>query len=143
MPAPIRRLAALLAPDINLAEEVGARLKLSNSSRKRLISAAARDAGDAANPKALAYWITPAFAADRLLLGDGALDGDATTIADWQPPVFPLTGGAIVARGVKAGPDVARALQQVERQWVEEGFPAEPRVQSILDEQLSQLDKNA
>jgi hypothetical protein len=38
-------------------------------------------------------------------------------------PVFPLKGGAIVARGVTAGPAVARILQAVEARWVAEGFP--------------------
>ncbi len=139
-PASIRRLAALFPPDIGTADDVGARLKLSNAQKKRLISAAARTAEDAANPRALAYWITPELALDRLLLGEDDLTDDTASIANWQPPAFPLTGGAIVARGVKAGPEVARVLQQVQRQWVMEGFPEEPRIREILDQQLSYLD---
>jgi poly(A) polymerase len=66
---------------------------------------------------------------DRLLLGNG----DARAIAGWTAPPFPISGGAIVARGVMAGPDVARILKAVERQWVSEGFPDKARVEAIAD----------
>jgi poly(A) polymerase len=125
----IRRLASLLPADPRVAEDVGARLKLSNVQRKRMISAAGRSGGDATDPPALAYWITPAHAVDRLLLGDG----DATALLGWIPPTFPLTGGAIVARGVHAGPAVARLLHAAERQWVSEGFPDKARAETIAD----------
>ena len=126
---PIRRLAALLSPDPVVAEDIAARLKFSNAKRKRLVCAAARVDADAANPKALAYWLGVEDAIDRLLLGDG----DARALAGWSVPPFPLTGGAIVTRGVNAGPDVARILKAVERQWVEEGFPDKARVNAIAD----------
>jgi poly(A) polymerase len=126
---PLRRLAALIAPDPAVAEDIAARLKLSNVKRKRLACAAARVAEDAANPKALAYWVGHEGAVDRLLLGDG----DAGALADWTAPTFPISGGAIVARGIKAGPDVAHILKAVERQWVSEGFPDKARIEAILD----------
>jgi poly(A) polymerase len=44
----------------------------------------------------------------------------------------------IVARGVSAGPDVARILRAVEARWVAESFPAEARVDEILTEELAQ-----
>ena len=71
---------------------------------------------------------------DRLLL----LGHDARPLDNWEPPVFPLKGGAIVARGIAAGPDVARILQSIEKRWVSEGFPDEARVQELLDEALLQ-----
>ena len=126
----LRRLASLLPADPKLAEDVAVRLRLSKAQRKRLVSAAGRSAEDSADPRALAYWMTPEYAIDRLLLGDG----DAAHIAHWVPPVFPLTGGAIVARGVKAGPDVARILQAIERQWVDEGYPDVARAEAIADQ---------
>jgi poly(A) polymerase len=94
-----------------------------------MISAAGRTGDDATNPRALAYWITPTHAVDRLLLGGG----DATALLGWTPPIFPLTGGAIVARGVHAGPAVARLLHAVERQWVAQGFPDKARAEAIAD----------
>jgi poly(A) polymerase len=51
-------------------------------------------------------------------------------------PVFPLKGGAIVARGVTAGPYVARLLQTIEARWVAEGFPSADRVNQMLAEEL-------
>jgi hypothetical protein len=35
----------------------------------------------------------------------------------------PMTGGALVERGISKGPEVARLLRQVETQWIAEGFP--------------------
>jgi poly(A) polymerase len=131
-PDPVRRLAALLPPSPDVAETVAARLRLSKVQRSRLVSAAERQAGDADNPKALAYRLTPPHAIDRLLL----LGSDAGGLADWQVPVFPLKGGAIVARGVTAGPYIARLLQTIEARWVAEGFPSADRVNQMLAEEL-------
>ncbi len=127
-PDALRRLASLLPADALLAEEIGNRLRLSNAQRKQLITLAARQADDDANPKALAYRLGVAAAVGRLLLGTG----DASTLLGWTPPKFPLTGGSIVARGVQAGPEVARILQTVERQWIDEGFPDATRIEEIL-----------
>ena len=124
-PNAIRRLAALLPGDT--AETVGARLKLSNADRKRLV--AATGGAGAEGPHALAYRAGRDTAIDRLLL-DG---GDPDAIADWTPPRLPLSGGALVARGLVAGPAVAAALKAVESQWIAEGFPAQPRVEAIAD----------
>lgn len=126
---PLRRLAALLPADPAIAEDVANRLRVSNAQRKRLITLAQRVAADADSPKALAYRLGLEAATDRLLLGIG----DAAVLHGWTPPKFPLTGGAIVAKGVQAGPEVARILQTAERQWVEEGFPDASRVDEILE----------
>lgn len=135
-PDPVRRLAALLPPSPDVAETVAARLRLSKTQRARLIGAAERVADDAADPHALAYRVTVPSAVDRLLL----LGGDARALIGWTPPVFPLKGGTIVARGVTAGPAVARVLQAVEQRWVDEGFPDPARVETLLNEELA---KNA
>ncbi|MHA7819061.1 MAG: CCA tRNA nucleotidyltransferase [Erythrobacter sp.] len=132
-PDPVRRLASLLPPSPDVAEIVAARLRLSKAQRARLISAAERLGEDAQVPHALAYSLTVPFAIDRLLL----LGEDARPLATWKPPTFPLKGGAIVARGVAAGPEVARILQAVERRWVEEGFPGAERIEALLHEELT------
>jgi poly(A) polymerase len=131
-PDPVRRLAALLPPSPDVAETVAARLRLSKAQRARLVSASERTAGDGANPPALAYRLTPPLAIDRLLL----LGEDARSLKDWAVPVFPLKGGAIVARGITAGPEVARLLQTIEARWVAEGFPSTDRVNHMLAEEL-------
>ena len=127
-PDALRRLCALIAPDPVLAEDIANRLKLSNAQRKRMIAVAARAAEDASAPRALAYWQGVEVAIDRLLLGNG----DPRPLMDWTPPRFPINGGAIVARGVQAGPEVARILQSAERQWVAEGFPEAARAEAIV-----------
>ncbi|WP_086734268.1 CCA tRNA nucleotidyltransferase [Erythrobacter colymbi] len=132
-PDPVRRLAALLPPMPETAETVAARLRLSKAQRGRLVAAAERRPEDAANPRALAYRLTPPVATDRLLIGGG----DARALDGWSVPVFPLKGGAIVARGVTAGPAVARVLQQVEARWVAEGFPDAARIDALLTEELA------
>ncbi len=131
-PDPVRRLAALLPPSPEVAETVAARLRLSKAQRGRLVGDAERLAEDADDPKALAYRLTPPVAIDRLLLG-GA---DARVIEGWSVPLFPLKGGAIVAHGITAGPQVAKLLQLIEKRWVAEGFPGADRVNQMLAEEL-------
>lgn len=128
-PDSIRRLSALLPADPALAEDIANRLKLSNAQRKRMMAAAARSPADADDPRALAYWQGMEGALDRLLIGNG----DVAPLKDWAPPPCPVSGGQIVARGIQAGPEVARLLQAVERQWVAEGFPDAARAQAIAD----------
>lgn len=132
-PDAIRRLAALLPPSPEVAQDVAARLRLSKAQRARLVSASERRGEDASEPQALAYALSPDFAVDRLLL----LGADSRVLDGWEPPVFPLKGGQIVARGVGAGPEVARILQAVEREWIAEGFPDDSRVAELLDAVLS------
>lgn len=128
----VRRLAALLPPSEDVAEACAARLRLSRAQRARLVSASARQPGDAETPHALAYRIGTDFAIDRLLL----LGADIAPLRGYEPPRFPLKGGQIVARGVAAGPQVARTLQRVESRWIAEGFPDATRIDAIVDEEL-------
>ena len=165
-PDPLRRLAALVPADVAVAEHIAARFRLSGAQKKRLAIAAGRGekphpfgrgvglepvgqpgvspGGQAPPPtpspeeagalyaRALAYRLGLDSALDRLLL-----TGESTApLAGWTIPIFLLKGGEIVARGVNAGPKVARILRAVEDRWVAEGFPARARVDEILDEEL-------
>ncbi|MBU2033858.1 MAG: hypothetical protein KKH37_08845 [Alphaproteobacteria bacterium] len=58
-------------------------------------------------------------------------------LADWEVPSFPLKGGSIIARGVAAGPEVARIMRAVEGSWVAEGFPGPERIDALLEAELS------
>jgi poly(A) polymerase len=131
-PSPIRRIAALLPAEPRVAEQVAARLRLSTAQKKRLTAAADRGMppGEA---RALAYAIGRDEAIDRLLLAGL----DPAPIVDWPIPELPLKGGEIVARGVAAGPEVARILQAVERRWIAEGFPDRARVAALLQDELA------
>ena len=165
-PDPIRRLAALLPADVDTAGQVAARFRLSGAQKKRLISAAGRNqkplpfregvgvgsiltrsagsGGETPPPtpssaeegaraaRALAYRLGMEQALDQLLL----TGTDIAPLIGWAIPTFPLKGGEIVARGIKAGPDVARILQAVEDRWVDEAFPGEERIELLLSQHL-------
>lgn len=131
-PDALRRLAALLPADVQLAEAVASRFRLSGAQKKRLALAAARD-GAERDARPLAYRLGRDCALDRLLIA-GA---DAAALDGWVIPEFPLKGGEIVARGIKAGPEVARVLRQVEDGWIAAGF-ADAVIPALLDAELSE-----
>lgn len=139
-PDPIRRLAALLPRDPALGDVIGARLKLSNAQRKRLVLAVTD--GDTKDARALAYRIGRDAAEDRLLLA-AADDGEAqrgwAALAGWEIPRLPLTGGALVERGLAKGPEVARALRAIEDRWIAEAFPDAARVDAIAEAVVGQI----
>lgn len=128
----LRRLAALLPPDPTVADSVAARLKLSNKARKRLACAALRNVEGA--PEALVYRVGTDCAVDRLLLS-GKPEA-AARIASWRAPRLPIGGGALISRGLPAGPIVARTLRKIEQRWVEAGFPHGEQFDAIVAEAL-------
>lgn len=135
----IRRLIALLPVDRDGADAIAARLRLSNAQRKRI--AITLDPTTAGPIEALYRW-GHVSAADRLLLSDPPAEGLAATlrrIRETHRPKLPIGGGALVTRGLVAGPTVAAALQTVERRWIDEGFPDADRVNAIADEVVAQL----
>ena len=129
VPDPIRRLAALIPPPATQA--VGARLKLSKVDRNRL-NQAVRGTGDE-GARALAYRVGSTSAIDRLLIAGAPV----TDIRDWSAPALPIGGGALVARGLRKGPEVAAVLQLVENRWIAEGFPDRTRVDQFADEEVA------
>lgn len=133
-PAPLRRLAALLPADAAIAEQVASRLRLSTRQRKHL-AALGGHRHDVARPvRQLAHAIGIDAARDvHLLAGDPAA---VQALVDWQVPMLPVKGGDIVARGIAAGPDVARILKAVEAAWVAEDFPGAVRVAELVDQKI-------
>jgi poly(A) polymerase len=130
---PVRRLAALIAPDPVLARDIGTRLKLSNSNVRRLMTAALR-VND--RPDALAYRVGLDSAVDLILLGEGPAAA-VGVLKDWQRPQLPLGGGMLIARGLAPGPIVARTLTRIEARWVEAGFPVGDTLDAIVADELS------
>ncbi len=130
-PAWERRLAALLpAGDTSTAADVGARLKLSNLQRIRLV-AAVQPAGPAPYWPA-AYRDGGEAVTDRLIIAGAA--AAARPLIGWQRPRLPATGKDIIARGVAPGPEVAKRLGAFERAWVAAGFPDDAgAVAAMLD----------
>lgn len=131
-PDPLRRLAALLPPVSATAVAIATRLKLSNAARKRL--SVATGPADPEESRALAYRLGRESAIDRLLLA-GHPDA-ARQISTWPVPRLPISGGALVARGLREGPAVAATLQAIESQWIIEDFPDLHRVDAIADEKV-------
>jgi len=134
----LRRLAALLPADPARTSDVGARLKLSNAQRKRLMLAA--DGGPLPPPRALAYKIGMTAAHDRWLLhgANDALEAALGELSGWTPPRLPIGGGELVRMGLGAGPIIAATLQQIEQRWVMENFPDEARVRAIARDAVDQ-----
>ncbi len=138
-PDAVRRLAALLPREAAANDAVGARLKLSNAQRQALASAIVDDLAEGA--QGLAYRITPDRAVDRLLLA-GQMAA-ARSVAGWVPPDLPVTGGALIARGLRKGPEVAKALRRIRDRWIAEGFPDAARANAIADAVVGQLLRTA
>lgn len=132
VPDPLRRLAALLPADVQLAEAIASRFRLSGAQKKRLALAAARD-GSSIAARPLAYRVGREAALDRLLI-DGI---DVAPLTGWTIPEFPLKGGEIVARGIKAGPEVARVMRSVESGWIAAGF-TDAVIPALLDAELGE-----
>ncbi|MDB5694108.1 MAG: polynucleotide adenylyltransferase [Alphaproteobacteria bacterium] len=140
-PDPLRRLGALLPPDPEVAVAVAVRLRLSNAARQRLVCIAQRDE-PASEPAALAYRTGLPCALDRLLLNAALDQGQAAAavrrLEGWVRPKLPVSGGMLLARGLEAGPVVARTLQAIERDWLEAGFPDGAAFETILESRLAQ-----
>ena len=132
-PDPLRRLATLLPRDPAVADEIGARLRLSNKARKRLTCAVTAQVGEP--PQALAYRLGVECAVDRLLLA--TRPREAAEIATWHPPRLPITGGALIKAGLSEGPIVARTLRRIEDRWVDAGFPSGEEFQEIVSGELA------
>jgi len=133
-PDALRRLAALLPSDPAVAESVAARLRLSNKARKRLACAVAP--GSDSRPEALVYRLGRDCAVDRLLLA--ARVGDAARAGNWKVPRIPISGGALIARGLPEGPIVARTLKAIEDRWVETAFPDGDAFEAIVARALEE-----
>jgi poly(A) polymerase len=139
---PVRRLAALLPADPLLAEEIASRLRLSNEAKRRLRLAADRSAWRGGSPWQRSHGIGAEAAIDRLLLGDDPTERvreQADALSAGGAPLPRLKGSDLIAMGIPKGPLVARTLQAVQRQWVEEDFPSAEREREIARGLVDQL----
>jgi poly(A) polymerase len=118
-PDAIRRLAALLPPDPDIAASVAARLRFSNKATKRLVSAVSYAIKEQSDPYVLAYWIGKKEAVDRLLLTG---DERAVDLLNWEKPRLGLKGGDLITMGLKPGPAVTKTLKSIEHEWASGGF---------------------
>ena len=127
-PSAIRRLAALLPPDVALLDGLGGRLRLSKAQRKRLVATASRLTAVPSDIAPLAYAVGIETAHDLLLLAaddSAALALPLALLATWIKPNLPITGRDVLALGIEKGPEVAQALKDIESDWIAAGFPPE------------------
>jgi poly(A) polymerase len=137
-PEGLRRLAALLPADPHRAGDVALRLRLSKAARARLSCAAARNAADAtSDPAALAYRHGLPCARDRLLLGEAPDIARLRALDGWEKPRLPIAGGALIARGLPAGPIVATTLREIEAAWVDANFPGGAALDAIVRQHVA------
>ncbi len=139
-PAAIRRLVALLPKETDKASHIAKGLKLSRKQQRaigeRLLGAQEPETG-LADIRGFAYRTSVDSARDAALLfaDDTALPGLLEALEGWQPPVFPLTGGDLIERGLKPGPLVAKNLARIETAWIAQGFPDEGWIRKFIEEQ--------
>lgn len=128
----LRRLAILLHREETALARVGADLKLSNADARRLAAMASggvpvNAALAAKDLRAMVYGIGVEAFADRVILDNGADDGEAIQglIGDargFTPPKFPVTGHDLQAAGVAPGPAMGAAKRALEDAWVASDF---------------------
>lgn len=141
---PVRRLAALLRPDLTAAavQGVAERLKFSNAERKHLLGMCAAeplisaDMDDRAVRQAC-HGVGGSMVADRAMLawaGELALEARlpqertqawlhiVQSALEWPGVTFPLRGRDVQALGVNYGPRIGALLKAVETWWSGEDF---------------------
>lgn len=131
-PDPLRRFAAILAPDAD-ATTIGKRLKLSTQESLRLDVMLAADpaidvAGGPTAWRAQIYALGGNLYADRLLLAVDAPGDWRAALAmarAWTPPELPVSGGDALKLGLKPGPKVGALIEAVERWWIDGDFTAD------------------
>ena len=133
----LRRLAAWL--DLEAADRLGARLRLSKKEQRHLQALAAPGEPVRADmaPQTLRrplHRLGRDLTRDLYLLDAAAraaagtrpdapvLSGGLAEIEAWRPKRLPVDGGDVKALGVPPGPRIKRLLDAVERWWIEQDF---------------------
>jgi poly(A) polymerase len=150
-PDPVLRLAALVVEVAEDADNLQARLRLSNEEHARLSRAAVRSPrlGPGALERATRAYIYAEGAAayrERTLVAWSRSEAspeapswrDCLALTErWQPPRFPLRGTDVMALSVPAGPRVGELLRAVEAWWIAGDFTAdEPTLRAKLAEMV-------
>ena len=148
-PSALRRLVALLPKEADKASHIAKSLKLSKKQQKAIgerlslvsgngFGGNAEEPGtNSADIRAFAYRTNVDVARDVVLLfaEETSLSAMLARLKDWQPPVFPLTGGYLIEQGLKPGPVVAATLAKIETAWIAQGFPDEQWVRKFIEDQ--------
>jgi poly(A) polymerase len=135
-PSLTARLLSILPRDAATVDKVAMRLKLSNRMRVDMANRLSEHEPAPQTIRALAYRTDLECARDTAMLfaDESALAGSLTNLADWSSPRFPIKGGDLIARGLSAGPVVAKTLKAIEAAWIEEDFPDTSRAEILTDQ---------
>lgn len=142
-PDPLLRLAAMLPPDVARVSALAARLKLSNAESDFLEDFAAAPlisetmAGTALDRLLYRYGSQGLSTRLKIAVANAWVDLDAPGTARekclalqsllkraeaFRKPVFPVSGGDLLAAGIAAGPRLGEALERLEAIWVDKNF---------------------
>ncbi len=157
-PDAVLRLAALAVLTREDAERLRESWRLSNAEQARLAACAdaepwlhRRDAPPSAKDIRIALFrrgrqtvcdaIDLAHASARVACDDADWMA-ARELAERAPvPKLPVSGGALMARGLPSGKAVGEALRKIEAAWLDADFPENPAiVASLIDAALKPLD---
>ena len=130
------RLLSILPLDAAVVDKVAVRLKLSNKMRVDTANRLSEQNPTAQTIRALAYSTDTGCARDAAMLfaENDDLKPCLARLIDWNVPDFPIKGGDLIARGLRAGPVVAKTLKAIEAAWIEEGFPDQDRAAALTDQ---------
>jgi poly(A) polymerase len=135
-PSPSARMLSILPPNAATVDKVAMRLKLSNRMRVDLANRLSEQAPVPQTIRALAYRTDIECARDAAMLfaDESALAGCLAKLVAWSPPHFSIKGGDLIARGLSAGPVVAKTLKAIEVAWIEADFPDTDRAKILADQ---------
>jgi poly(A) polymerase len=139
LPSLRARMVAIIVQDRAIMEKVAIRLKLSNRLRTDLTTLLGHPVPTPDTIRSIAYRHGPGHAHDVAMLfaSDHHVADCVARLENWPPPAFTMKGSDLIARGLSAGPIVARTLKLVEQSWIDEGFPPGNRLDVIADQAAS------
>lgn len=132
-PNPVRRLVTLLPKDTEQTTKIVTSLRFSKKMRRAVADRLTALEPTVSDIPAIAYHYGADAAQDIALLfaADDKLEASLAKLKGWVKPVLPMTGGDLIAMGLKPGPIVAESLKTVEATWIAEQFPGEDRVRTL------------
>ncbi len=152
-PDPLLRLAALGLAQADDAVRLRRAFRLSNEETGRLAAAATarqqldpRHAPPEAACLALLFDCGTRTAVDALMLAmadaaggaDAAWEAALRTLQSRPPPLLPVGGADVMARGIADGRRVGAVLKLFQAGWIRAGFPADPAtLAALLDDAVA------
>ncbi len=150
---PLLRLAALCVKLPEDAARLRERLRLSNAEAERLEGAARALTGLHGRDKPprpdelrrLLFRHGRQAAGDAIILAqadarpghDDEWERARIFLQDTEEPRLPFSGADFIARGITEGRAIGEALKELQKRWIEAGFPTDPaRLARLLDESL-------